>query len=71
MLVVIDIKVAANMKRKKRDRRTNNDLQNIKWKKPNTKTWGELRCSGKVRSSCSTCGTRHFTLVTNPVVCYE
>ena len=32
-----------------------------------TKTRGELRCSGRVSSLCSTCGTRHVTLVTNPV----
>ena len=32
-----------------------------------TKTRGGLRCSGRVSSLCSTCGTRHVTLVTNPV----
>ena len=31
------------------------------------KTGGELRCTGKVSSSCSTSDTRHVTLVTNPV----
>ena len=31
------------------------------------KTWGELGCSGRVGSSCSTSGTRQVTLVTNPV----
>ena len=41
---------------------TNNDLLNIhiKLKTSNTnptETGGELRCSGRVRSSCSTCGT--------------
>jgi len=28
------------------------------------KTGGELRCSGRVRSFCSTSGTRRFDLVT-------
>jgi hypothetical protein len=32
------------------------------------KTGGELRCSGRVRSSCSTSGTRRVNLVTNPVI---
>ena len=35
------------------------------------KTGGELRCSGRVSSSCSTCGTCHVTLVTNPVISHE
>jgi len=35
------------------------------------KTGGELRCSGKVRSSCSTSGTRRVNLVTNPVISHE
>ena len=35
------------------------------------KTGGELRCSGKVGSSCSTSGTRRVNLVTNPVVSRE
>jgi len=32
------------------------------------KTGGELRCSGRVSSSCSTSGTRRANLVTNPVI---
>ena len=32
------------------------------------KTGGELMCSGRVSSSCSTGGTRRFNLVTNPVI---
>jgi hypothetical protein len=31
------------------------------------KTWGELRCSGRVRSSCSTSGTRGVNLVTTVI----
>jgi hypothetical protein len=31
------------------------------------KSGGELRCSGRVSSSCSTSGTRRVNLVTNPV----
>ena len=30
------------------------------------KTGGELRCTGKVSSSCSNSGTRRVNLVTNP-----
>ena len=29
---------------------------------------GELRCSGWVGSSCSICGTRRVTIVTNPMI---
>jgi len=36
-----------------------------------SKREGELRCSGSVRSSCSTCGTRRVTVVTNPVISHE
>jgi len=32
------------------------------------KTGAELRCSGRVSSSCSTSGTRRVILVTNPVI---
>ena len=32
------------------------------------RTGGELRCSGRVRSYCSTSGTRRVNLVTNPVI---
>ena len=35
------------------------------------KTGGELRCSGRVGSSCSTIGTRRGNLVTNPVISRE
>jgi len=35
------------------------------------KTGGELRCSGRVSSSCSTSGTRHVNLVQNPVISHE
>jgi hypothetical protein len=35
------------------------------------KTGGELRCSGRVGSSCSTSGTRCVSLVTNPVISHE
>jgi hypothetical protein len=49
---------------KKKDKRTNNHLQNILTNP--TKTGGELRCSGS--SSCSTNGTHRVNLVTNPVI---
>ena len=32
------------------------------------KTWSELRCFGRVGSSCSTSDTRRVNLVTNPVI---
>jgi len=36
-----------------------------------TKTGDELMCSGTVSSSCSTRGTRHVTLVINPVISHK
>jgi hypothetical protein len=36
-----------------------------------TKNRGELMCSGRVSSSCSTSGTRRVNLVTNPVMSHE
>jgi hypothetical protein len=30
-----------------------------------------IRCTGRVSSSCSICGTCHVTLVTNPVISHE
>jgi hypothetical protein len=35
------------------------------------KTGSKLGCSGRVGSSCSTCGTRRVTLATNPVISHE
>ena len=35
------------------------------------KSRGELRCSGRVSSSCSTSDTRRVNLVTNPVISHE
>ena len=35
------------------------------------KTRGELRCSGRVSSSCSTSDTRRVNLITNPVISRE
>ena len=35
------------------------------------KTGDELRCYGRVSSSCSTCGTHHVTLVTNPMTSHN
>ena len=35
------------------------------------KPGGEIRCSGRVGSSCSTSGTRRVNLVTNPVISRE
>ena len=52
---------------KKKDKKTNNDLQNtiLKTKDRATrtlrKTGGELRCSGMVSSSCFICDTHRVT----------
>ena len=35
------------------------------------KTRDELRCFGRINSSCSTSGTRRVNLVTNPVISRE
>ena len=54
---------------KKKGNRTNNELRNIthKTKDRSTRiplnTRGELRCFGRVTSSCSTSGTRRATFV--------
>ena len=48
---------------KKKDKRTNNTIQN-------TKNWDELRCSGKVNTSYFTNGARRVALVTNPVIIF-
>jgi hypothetical protein len=57
--------------------RINNDLQNTPQKTKDRVTrislitGGEPRCSGRVSSSCSTRGTRHVTLGTNPMISHE
>jgi hypothetical protein len=35
------------------------------------KTWGELRCSRGISSSCSGSGSRRVNLVTNPMISHE
>jgi hypothetical protein len=58
-------------------KRTNNDLQNIHAKNNDRvtgvplKTGGELRCSGRVSSYCSTICTRHVSLVANLGISHE
>jgi hypothetical protein len=60
---------------KKREKRTNNDLQSIHIQHLVTrtplKTGGILMCFGMEGSSCSTRGTRGLTLVTNPMISDE
>jgi hypothetical protein len=62
---------------KKKNKRTNKDLQNTTLKTKDRvtrtplRTGSELRFSGMVSSSCSTSGTRRVTLVTNPVISHE
>ena len=59
------------------DTRTKNDLQNTTQETKDLatrtplKTKGELRCSGRVDTSCTTSNTRHVTLVTNTVISHE
>ena len=62
---------------KKKDKRTNRDLQNITYKtkdrvtRTSLKTGDELECSGMVGSSCSTSDTCRVNLVTNPVISHN
>ena len=57
---------------KKKDKRTNNDIQYTAHKTKNrvTRTPLKLRCSRSSSSSCSTSGTR-VNLATNPVISHE
>ena len=61
----------------KKDKRTNNDIQNVHKKTKDRvtptllKSGGELRCSGRVSISCSISDTRRVNLVTNPVIRHE
>jgi hypothetical protein len=56
-------------------KRAKSDLQNTEnYKLSNTnptKTEGELRCPGKVSSSCFTSDIFGITLVTNPVIMHK
>jgi len=58
-------------------RRTDYNLQNITQKTINRatrtplSTRGEPWCSVRVSSSCSACGTRRVTIVTNTVISHE
>ena len=62
---------------KKKDKRTNNDLQNFTQKTNDQairiplKVGDELRCSKRVGSSFFTCDSRRVTLITNPVINHE
>ena len=62
---------------KEKDKRTNNNLQNITQKTKDRvtrtplKSGGGLGCSGRVISSCSTSDIRRVNLVTNPVISHE
>ena len=62
---------------KKKNKWTNNDLQNkhiklkIEQHETPLKTGRELRYSGRIGISCSTSGTRRVNLVTNSVISHE
>ena len=62
-----------NGRRKKDKQRYTKHTHNTKDRVTRTplKTGAELRCSGRVGSSCSTSGTRRVNLVTNPVKSHE
>jgi hypothetical protein len=62
-----------NGQKKKDKKRSTKHIQKTKeWvTRTPLKIWGELRCSGRVSSSCSTSGIRHVNLVTNPVISHE
>jgi hypothetical protein len=62
---------------KSQKKKTNNNPQNTTQKtkdraiRTTLKTGGELRCSGRVDSSCSTSDTHRVTVVTNPMISHE
>ena len=62
---------------KERETRTNNNLQNTTQKTKDRatqtplETEGELRCSGRVSSSCSTSGSHRVTIVSNSIKSHE
>ena len=62
---------------KKKEKRTNNDLQNTTQKFEYRETWtpikirGEHRCSGRTSSYYSTSGTHRISLDTDPVINHE
>ena len=64
-------------KRKRKEKRTNNDLQNTTQKPEYRETWTPLRtgdehiCFGRASSSYSTSGTHRIFLVTDPVTSHE
>jgi hypothetical protein len=62
---VLNRRTDITMAKRKRTKGHNNDLQNITQKTKDRATRtpiktieGDLRCSGRVGSSCTTCGTR-------------
>ena len=60
-------------KRRKNKQRSTKHTHKTKARVTRTplKTGRELRCSGRISSSCSTSGTRWANLVTNPVISRE
>ena len=70
---VITIRKSKNRQhngQRKKDKRTNNDLQNTTQKTNGRATPAPQiqEFSGRVSSSCSTSGTYHVNLVTDPVI---
>ena len=72
MRVLKSKKVRQNNVLEKKNKRTNNNLQNIhKAKDRVTQTTPKPGCSGMVGSSCSTSDTRRVYLVTNPMISHQ
>ena len=67
------LKDRQHLDNKKKDKRTNNDLQTIYRKIKIDQREPHLKpgCSVRVINSCSTCGICHLTFVTNPVTSHE
>jgi hypothetical protein len=55
----------------KKDKRPNNDLQNITEKSKDRATRTLFRCYGRLSSSCPTSGTRRDTLARNQMISHE
>jgi len=80
----LDTKRVVRIRKSKKDRQHNDQTKKDKQRttkhthttkdrvtRTPLKTGGDLMCSGEVRSSCSTCGTRRVNLDTNPVISHE
>jgi hypothetical protein len=71
----VNLRRTDNTMAKRKVKRTNNDLQITTQKmtdratRTSLKTGGELRCSGRVSSSCSTCDNNRVTVIYAYPIC--